>query len=400
MAQSSLTPRLLWLRATQHQLQKNPLNFIDSPMALPGSKQGLFAQASWRFQRGPSQWILRPSLETRAQTNLDSPSYQETSQTKVELRLNEFYWHHQLNEQSLIAVGLQNFQWGPGELLSPSNPIFHLMIDSQDPTFQMRGRSLLRFNYSPTENFSFITMAEVFRNEEREFIYDQAFYPKVLFKAETILSEATNYIGVTFGREQLGDPFIGAYANHTFNQTFSLYFDWKTTQVSKRYGPQMSPALGPTIELQNYDGQNYALGLMGVRLELEHLDLRYEIVENQLAFSESEIQTAALAMQINPSQQSLQQARFLNNGRELPSRQYRYFSLRLTRLVHWLDSTISIRHLLAHVDQSDQTTLQWDGTWGDHWNFFLMSTSSSPKDRGELSLLFKSRINGGLKYTW
>lgn len=390
----------LWLKASATELQKTPFIADQSPLAMPKQNVGLLLQENFRTQKNNIQWIFRPSVEVKQESYSLYPETGTKNRIKLDARINELFLQKDLNSSWIVAVGLQNYQWGPAELMSPSNPIFHLATDSQDSTYQARGHTMLRLNYSPDGDWSFVSLFEFARNEEKDFIAGQDFSPKGLIKAEYRLPTATDYLGVSIGNEQMHDPFIGEYGNFTFDETFSVYFDIKHTAISRRYFPHTDYGQVPRMNLYTYHGSVYMLGVVGFRVEMEDFDFRWEEISNELGFSSSEIEQIGLSMSpLSPTAEQNQE-RFLYSGRELISKNYSYLSLRFPNLIRWLDSALSARVIQSHRDETGQATLNWEGTWRDNWTFFTNAQAAYGKKDGEMTLLYKGKLNTGIKYTW
>ncbi len=390
----------LWFKASATELQKTPFVADGSSFATPKQSVGLLLQENFRTQKKNVQWIFRPSIEVKQDTYTRYPLSENKARNKLDVRLNELFVQRDLGSAWIIAFGVQNYQWGPAELMSPSNPIFHLAVDSQDSTYQARGHSMLRLNYSPDGDWSFVTLFEFAKNEEKNFIVDENFSPMGLIKAEYRLPTATDYLGVSLGNEQMHDPFIGEYGNFTFDESFSVYFDLKQTAVSRRYYPHVDYGQVPRMNLFTYHGSIYMLSVVGIRIEMEDFDFRWEEISNELGFSSTEVDQIGLSMSPLSSIAVQNQERFLFSGRELISKNYSYLSIRFPNLIRWFDSNLSVRALQTHRDNTGNATLNWEGTWRDNWTFFMNAQATYGKKDGEMTLLYKSKLNSGIKYTW
>lgn len=390
-----------WFRLSSSNLNSNFLVGDKSIFASPKESKSFLIRESFKIQKDNSQFVFRPSLEIKKEYFIKYPNQELLNREKIETRLNELYLQQEFNNEWQGAIGLQNYQWGPGELMSPSNPLFHFMIDSQDPTFQAHGHNLLRLNYSPKPNLSFITLIEFMRNEDSEFIAEEEFLPKILLKSEWIGNQPTNYLGLTVGSEQKSDTFFGAYGNFTFNESYSFYIDAKETAVSDRFQPEFNSKYSiMNMTLHDYEGKPKFLGLFGFRIELENYDIRWEEIFNELGFSADDLENLGSAFSpLNPNVE-INKSRFLQNGRELSSKNYSYISLRIPNLLKWLSSSFTLRTLASHRDQTRQTTLLWEGNWRDNWTFFSSAIYTFGKKDGELNLIYKNKFNVGLKYTW
>lgn len=303
----------LWFKASATELQKNALSSDQMMSATPKQSSGLLLQENFRTQKAAMQWVFRPSVEVKQDTYSLYPLQGTKKRSKADARINELFVQKDLNSQWIAALGMQNYQWGPAEFMSPSNPIFHLALDSQDATYQARGHTMLRLNYSPDGDWSFVSLFEFAKNEEKDFISGQGFTPKGLIKAEFRLPTPTDYIGISLGNEQMHDPFFGEYANFTFDETFSVYFDIKHTSVSRRFYPLVEYGQTPRMNLFSYQGSFYMLSVLGLRIELDDVDMRFEAISNELGFSETEFEQVGTSLVPSPvnTNAELNQERFI-----------------------------------------------------------------------------------------
>lgn len=243
-------------------------------------------------------------------------------------------------------------------------------------------------------------MFEVMKNEENEFLAEHEFTPKKLLKLERRLENPADYWGLTVGVEQKGDAFIGAYANKTLAETWSAYVDVKQTAISERFHPIARAPLLADMSLQDQSGKPYTLGLFGVRLETEDFDCRYEWLFNELGFNDQDMTLAGLSILPQNPNFRQNQSRFFNSGRELPSRNYDYLSLRFNRFFSFKNLGFALRTLRSKRDDSSMMTAQWDGTWRDNWTFYFSAQFSPKNNSGEMNMLYKNKLNSGIKYTW
>lgn len=389
-----------WLQGEVSSLQETPLASHNSPFAVPKQIGSFLIQENFSAKKRRWEWVFRPSVGTYQRTYSLFPEEMEETQQKIEGKINELYFSSEYNSRLIYAIGLQNYQWGPSELFSPSNPLFHFASNSQDPSYQVPGHSLLRLNYTPNDNWSLIFLYEFAPNEEKSFIYKSQFVPKGLFKAEYRLPSPTDYIGLTLGNEQMHDPFIGQYANFTMEDDFSIYFDLKQTQISKRYYPHVDYGQAPRMNLYDFHDSIYLLSLIGFRIEGDYLDFRWEEISNELGFSQSDFDKISLSFLSGDEQAKENMNAFLYNGRELVSKHYTYLSLRSKNLNAWLDSSFSLRGLYSHRDESSLATFQWDGSIGNRVTFFMNTQANFGKPGTEMNFLSKNRTSAGIKVIW
>ena len=83
-----------------------------------------------------------------------------------------------------FTYGLQNYQWGPAELLSPSNRLFHEVGVFRDPLYYVRGRISLRLNVSVGKEWSLVALAELGTTASTDFIAGEPFRRQAQAKFE------------------------------------------------------------------------------------------------------------------------------------------------------------------------------------------------------------------------
>lgn len=389
-----------WLKGGVTSLQDTPLIAETSFLSLPKHFYGLLIQEDFSAKKKKLEWIFRPSVGSMQETYSLYPEKELLSKNKIDGRVNELYFISEMNDRWTYALGLQNYQWGPAELMSPSNPLFHFSAQSQEPSYRAPGHSLYRLNYTPDNNWNFILLYEFAPNEEKNFVYQSRFVPKGLIKAEYKSSTPTDYIGISFGNEQMHDPFIGEYGNLNLDEEFSIYFDMKQTNVSKKYYPYVDYGQLPRMNLFDYHNSVYLLSLIGFRIETEYVDFRWEEITNEIGYTNNDIDKIALSFAAEKELAKDNMQAFIYNGRELVSKNYSYISLRSKKIIEWLDSTLSLRGLYSHRDQSSLGTIQWDGSIGDHITFFINAQANFGKTGSEMTLLYKNKTNIGLQWIW
>lgn len=391
----------LWIKSGINSLQDTPLVSVDSPLAMPKTTTGILLREDFSAKNENSEWVFRPSLAAYSEVYRQFLNNLDQKKTKQEFRINELYLRKEHNSLWSSALGLQNYQWGPAELMSPSNPLFHFSSQALDPSYQIPGHSLARLNYTPLENLNFVGLYEFAPNEEKSFIYDTPFTPLGLIKFDYRLPTPTDYLGLTIGNEQMHDPFIGEYGNITLDDGFSIYFDIKQTTVSKRYYPHVDYGQPPRMNLYDYHDSIYMLSLIGFRIETDDFDFRWEEISNELGFTQNEMNNVARSLDPSTTPIATQNIKsFLHNGRELISKGYTYLSVRSKKLIPWLDSSIALRTLYVHRDESSLGTLQWDGSIGERGTFFINVQSAFGKKNTEMNMLFKSKLSCGLQWIW
>ncbi|MCM2280457.1 MAG: hypothetical protein NDI61_01265 [Bdellovibrionaceae bacterium] len=275
-----------------------------------------------------------------------------------------------LNDSTSVTLGLQSFQWGPAEILAPSNPLYHFSREQRSLLWREKGRTLARLNWTPSAAWSHVAIVEPMGNGEPTFIADRDFTPKALIKSEyRSMSEAQNYVGVTGGFEEEAKAFAGLYFNWMPIDGLSFYSDARVTKEPFRYVPEARSFL-------NFDMRESAtrrwehLGVYGIRWETEAADMRLEVIVNPGGYSETQFQQALLStLPFNPNA-TTNASRLTRSGYELFGRYYGYLSLRFPDLGEEGLWTAAVRYFHSEMDASGVASFAMERPIGD--NFVLL----------------------------
>jgi hypothetical protein len=115
--------------------------------------------------------VLKPRLQIFGRETKTSGV--ATYGQELQYEFIEAYASAQIGENVKLTAGVQNYQWGPGELFSPSNQVFRFFLENGTPLFYFRGRNLFRLNYTPSQDLSVDFVGEVEKNlsEKRVMIH-------------------------------------------------------------------------------------------------------------------------------------------------------------------------------------------------------------------------------------
>src|SRR5512133_662714 len=154
--------RLEWLTAAGTTVPRDTaVNPDNAVLRLPQAAASTELRPDLRLEAGRDlQGFVRPRLLLQVQKPRVAGAWQpESSDARVEWI--EAYGSWQADERVAFAYGLQNYQWGPGELASPSNRIFHETGFARDALYVVRGKHLVRVNLSAGRAWSAVLLAEV-----------------------------------------------------------------------------------------------------------------------------------------------------------------------------------------------------------------------------------------------
>jgi len=310
--------------------------------------------------------------------------------------LPEGYIEGDLTRKISLAAGLQNYQWGPAEFISPSNPFYHFNPKQRAYNFKEDGQFLLRMNWSPNSFWSVIGLIEPINNGNSFWIYEQKFKPKGAVKIERRGENALNYFGIDAGTLHDDIPFIGEYFNVEAFQGLSFYLDARHSNGSAQYKPDLSPDTLYDMYYVKKTGVWNTLLATGLRWE-GRVDFRLEYVYNSYGLIKEDLQFAFLsALPQHPrSDQNLK--KLLGSGMELFGQHYGYLSLRIPDLFVQ-NNNLSFRYVRSLMDQSASLQTSYDTAIGDAWTLFAEINVSIGDNTQELSALEKS--SGALGFKW
>jgi len=272
-------------------------------------------------------------------------------------RFDDVYAAYTPNGPFSLSAGVQNFQWGPAELLGPSNPLFHFMTDERSALFRQQGEVLAKASYFLTANLSLIALVEPLSNGAPSWVAGEPFTPEGLVKLEQRFSNAGDYVGLTLGRMEEGIPFVGEYGTVYLNDAISVYADARESTGSPAYYPQAQN--GGVVFTKSETQSASALVTAGIRWE-GAIDTRLEYIFNSYGYDPATYVLALAGATLSP--QNL--AQVLSPGLELYRKHYLYLSLRTDRLGQGDKLRLSARYLLPLEDGSGSVTfpLEWSFT--------------------------------------
>lgn len=342
--------------------------------------------------------VARPRLlaSTRSAWSADSPrlDLRDTSANWTELYAN---WR--IGDSVQVTYGLQNFQWGPAEFLSPSNRLFHEVGVFRDPAYYVRGRHLARVNVSVGKEWSIVTLAELGHNGEAAFNAGEAFKRQGQSKVEYASPNGGGYLGATVGVRDGSRAWFGEYGSWSMTQGFSVYFDASHARGSRAWYPERS-ADGAFFSRRLVDSSEWQLlGLVGARyVFVSGVDLRGEYVHQQAGYAEQDTVLAAQAAAGFPGPAGFE--RLAAPGLEVFGRRLGLVSLRLPDLPPRDHLSIQARYLHSFTDGSGVAfaTARLETT--DALVLFGSALASRGPATGEFSRLARATVIAGAVWTW
>jgi hypothetical protein len=374
---------------------------VDSELN-PDNEVGKIPSHTFETDLRPTfNWELenhRFKLDPRLITQFTQAEYRDEkhSTDKTEVFLNEASYLVNVGDHQ-FAFGIQNYQWGPAEMLSPTNPIFRFQFDQRSLFFQQRGRNLVRWNWQINPEWNMVTMGEVSKNGSELPKEDQKFSPNGLVKIERTLSRSSDYLGMVAGYTPYKEYFIGEYFAMNFTEEFSVYFDARHQQGSKNFYPQENP-------LAQFDDREQERGIktlanFGIRHEAS-VDFRLEYIYNGVGLNDTDWDRAKDALTtLGPNTQE-NFKRFYRGGRDDLQRQhYGYASIRIPDLGDKDQYTLFLRHFYSIADSSSSSQFQMDRITGESFNMYFEAALYQGSKDSEFGSLLGHEISAGLRYS-
>jgi hypothetical protein len=403
-ASSSLAFRghLEWITAAGAASSRaSPVNPGNRILQVPASGAQTELRPDLRIAHGNELTaVARPRFLVKVEKAETADGWQpERSQATAEWIEGYATWR--LSDALAVSYGLQNFQWGPAELVSPSNPIFHATGFYRDPVYVVRGRQLVRVNLSSGREWSAVLLAEVGENGEGAFVYGEPFEPKAQAKLEWQSPRGDLSAAVTAGASQRSRGWFGEYATVPLVAGLSAYVDAVHTVGRRAWYPVEDPVLGASFAQSGMETRSLrTTALGGVRYAFENgNDLRVEYLFDEAGWTDGQLGLAVRAAAptaIDPRGLP----RYLDPGFELLGRHLVYASLSLPDLPPRERTRLQARILASMTDGSGVAfvTASYDAT--EAVVAFLSLSATHGAADGALSRLTRGAALLGASVNW
>jgi hypothetical protein len=350
-----------------------------------------------KWKNDNSQAVLRPRFEGYI-TQADYGNNETYRRNGSLLDLTDAFFQNNWGDFFSTTVGLQVYQWGPAEIMNPSNSLFHFFTQQRSVLYKEKGQVLLRANYLLNAENNLVFIVEPISNNRSEWLAENTFVPKLLLKYEKSWNGTADQIGFVVGSAEKRDLYFGQYWNWMFVDGYSFYGDVKQSEKPLNYEPQQN---GVFIDFASAERKAKwdSLAVVGLRYEGD-FDVRAEYIYNQAGFSDQQYQAALASVKqiVNPNYvQNL--TRFKNIGLELLLREYIYFSYRVAEPFNWNQLNLYARQLSSVRGRSSQTQVEFDKSLGDSIGLFGGMTVADGESESELRLLNDWSFFAGFKWS-
>jgi len=379
-------------------LRDAPVNPENRVLALPQVLAQSELRPDLRFEYGSQlAAIARPRLALQVVKPRVAGSW-APERSDATFESIELYATWRVDQRLAIAYGLQNFQWGPAELMSPSNRVFHATGFYRDPLYLVRGRHLARVNASVGREWSAVLLAEVAPNGDPAFVADEPFERKAQLKLEYVAPSGDRYAAITAGAAQRSRGWFGEYASLPLWAGLAAYVDAVHTVGRPGWYPVDDGAGGATFAQTGMDTRSLqTLALGGLRYSFEGgADVRLEYVFDEAGWDRGELALASRAASADPRLAG----RYLDPGFELLGRQLVYVSLLLPDLPPLKRTTVQARHLHSLTDGSGGAFVTASYAASGAVVVFASASSTYGAADGALSRLARGTAAVGAVVSW
>lgn len=381
--------RLEWITAGQAaEPRDNAVNPHNAVLAVPQGTSLTELRPDVRVDGGRTlRLVARPRLLLEA-TRTRSASFQPVVSTSpfappqvtgftVRSGWRPARWDHRLTWLDLfgevrvtpwlsVTAGLQNYQWGPAEALSPSNRVFHETGFTRDLLHVVRGKNLARANLSVGQAFSAVLLAEVMDNGDEPFVAGGRFHEKAALKLEWAAASGRCYLGVTGGGEKirgggpaadtLGRGHFGEYAAVQLTDGLSAYADAVHRRGSEAWVPVEQPGGAVVFAQPDRLRGLRTLAVGGLRYTFaDGTDVRLEYVFDEAGWTRRQLALAYRAATFTfppPPGSAAAIETWQRPGFEILGRQAAYVSVTFADLPPRKRTRLQLRFLQALEDDS------------------------------------------------
>ncbi len=380
-----------------------PLNPSNRVLELPVGLAQTELRPNLKLENGHIlALVLRPRMLTRV-TWVQTGSRWQEAEGDASFSWIELYLTWRVSENVAMTYGRQNFQWGPGELTSPSNRFIQQSQLMRDPLFVVNSREMLRVNLSPSQVFSAVVLAEL-RDSDDQRRPDNPFRPRAQLKLE--YGKNADYVGATVSSDSLGLVSFGEYAQIVLADALFLYVDASHQGWSEAYYPVTTPGapLGTTTPVTTMARRHpkpprvlFTNALAGLRYNFSSgEDVRVELLFNDAGYDRRDFRGALAAGRANPMLLPV----ITDPGFELLGDKILYASVRLPDLPPSKSLTLELRYAYSLADGSGLVFANMTANVLDALVAFVSLYGSHGPVYGEFSRLVRGAAVVGAVYTW
>ncbi len=345
---------------------------FDSPV---NSQNRVLEQANLAYQlelRPDFQWQINEKslfiLRSRHFLDQKNIPFEVQKDRKTETSfsdLTDAYYSVQLANSLAITAGLQNYQWGPAEILSPSNIFYHFNNEQRSFFYKEKGRSLVRVNWDVSSVWSVLMISEPMDNRTPNWIEGEKFYPQTALKLERQFANPANNLAFLMGRSGTSAQYLGGFFNRSFKEAYSVYLDSKVEHSGAYFRPEETAPGTFNLNQRSENDQDWkTLAVFGFRAEGTY-DFRQEFIWNEAGYDRKDWRQVLSAVSTPSLTLATNLQRLARSGLELPSKAYSYTSVRFPDQGKRKQIHLSARWLNSLVQESSALQLNYEHDWNE-----------------------------------
>lgn len=354
-------------------------------------KQELQPDISLRLKKIPIKWKAKPKLKFKVAQNI----YEDNKARN--LQISEYgFWENYISIEPISSFefnfGIIQRQWGPSELINPSQIMYTQQILSLEPFQYNQGMEMAELLWTPSQSIGFNLLSEL-----KSFEWDHSdepnyakreFQNRNIFRAEYSTSSGNFQLGQVLASKKTGKNrwSYGGYGFYNYTDWTQVYIDYVTQGGSDLYYIDEQSILTLPYEDSEY---LFSVAVIGHRLTLEMgLEWKIEYISNSFAKNQEERNVEVKLLKTNAYNTkallAFYQGRYL-----LPSSSLVYNSIR------WDDpfflkkffstSTFYFRLLNSLVDQSGFIQVEFENSLSDSWSQGISLVQSYGEPMKELN---------------
>jgi len=393
----------LWGAGTYRDVLDNDFNPQNAFARIPRDTETFEVRPDWNLKSTKWHITARPRLLAKHETT--NALGITTNKNLALLRWSEAFATWNATEAFSIDYGLQNFQWGPAESVSPSNRIFRDTIQVKDSLYLVKGQHLIRLSYTPSSTFSEILMFEPTGNGDAEPEPNEPHSLKGALKTELSWAGGADFAGlVNSWRDREGFS-VGEYLNLELFSGFYAYADAEQQAGTLAYYPVSNNGLVTYSQTMRGDPKlkNFIVG--GLRYAFENgNDWRIEGIYQANGYTTTDLTNARSAISSkNPVQLavlSIQSNAAALSGLDFPSQAYLFSSIRFPNVFGWRDWNIYLRGLESLQDHSVSGFVSSENSVGVHGTFIGAVTGTAGTDGAELKGVVDLAATLAYRHAW
>ncbi|HUP58263.1 MAG TPA: hypothetical protein VM598_12475 [Bdellovibrionota bacterium] len=386
-----------WFGARYEDTSESAIDPTNRTLAIP--RFGLFGdlRAGGKADLGAVQLSARLREEiVRGRVHFLSPA-ESIWDTETEFMVIDASATWTVNDYLILSAGGQNYQWGPAELLSPSNTIFHFIPGQRTLRWIEPARWIGRANLSVGSSWSLVAMIEALEQKESTFIADVPFKPIALLKAEYRAETGNHYVGATASQTVSRMFHWGEYGSYSILEGFSVYGDLRHSVGSESWYPVVNPDTTISMLQSERDSDDlFTLAIFGLRFE-DRVDARIEYVHNDYGYSSTDQSRALQGIRVPSPQLPSNFLRLLAPGLEMPSRDVIYASVRVPDLGPAKELAVTGRYLLSLTDRSGAAGATGEWLLSDNASFFADLAYNHDGEMPGFASIVSADLSGGIR---